>query len=82
MNYRLALEYIYPDIVIEKDYILRDDGKGVYISEWSYDKPQPTLDELNAAWDQVKNEPLPEPPLTLEERVKILEEKVKALENA
>ena len=37
------------------DFILRDDGEGVYISEWNSESPQPTVEEIEAAeilWDQ------------------------------
>ena len=31
------------------DFILQDDGNGVYISRWNSDQPQPTAAEIEAA---------------------------------
>lgn len=32
------------------DIKLQDDGQGPYIKEWNLEVPQPTMDELNAAY--------------------------------
>ena len=39
----------------EEDFILQDDGAGVYIKEWFSASPQPTVEEIEAAevlWNQ------------------------------
>lgn len=55
MNYGIALQQIYPDLTIEQilfDIVFKDDGDGVvYIANWPYAHPQPTIAEVEAAWD-------------------------------
>ena len=41
--------------IVEEDFILQDDGAGVYIKEWFSTSPQPTVEEIEAAeiiWNQ------------------------------
>lgn len=43
----------------EDDFILQDDGAGVYIKEWLSASPQPTVEEIEAAevlWDQAQSD--------------------------
>lgn len=82
MDFVRSIEHIYPDIVVGDHYKLQDDGFGVYIAEWNYHKQQPTQEELEQAWEQIKNVPPPEPPPTLEERIAELEAWRRSLENA
>ena len=44
------LKVLYPDVDSTTAWELCDDsdGRGVYISKWNLDKPQPTSDELEA----------------------------------
>ena len=35
--------------VLEKDFILQDDGNGVYIRDWLSNKPQPTESDIETA---------------------------------
>lgn len=50
MDIVLNIEYLASlhgmKIDFEKDVLLRDDGNGVYISEWHLPFPQPTTEEL------------------------------------
>tara|TARA_R110002012_G_scaffold315508_1_gene529385 strand:+ start:118 stop:387 length:270 start_codon:yes stop_codon:yes gene_type:complete len=44
--------------VLEKDFILQDDGNGVYIRDWLSNKPQPTESEIEVAhveWQSAYN---------------------------
>lgn len=41
MNYSTLLMTLYPGIT-KKDFVLQDDGDGVYIKEWKYSQPAPT----------------------------------------
>jgi len=45
-----ALRQIYPTIDLNADVLVQDDGDGEYIAEWNYDQPQPTAEELDAAY--------------------------------
>lgn len=54
-----ALQQFLPNANPRTDYILQDDGEGVYIKEWNLPDPQPTEAELEAAWDAwVADQPL------------------------
>jgi len=33
----------------KSDYLLQDDGDGVYIAEWNSDQAQPSVDDIEAA---------------------------------
>lgn len=82
MNKAIAILYLYPDAISGIDFVVRDNGDGQYIHSWNLPYPQPTEEELLAAWNAVQAEP-PEPtPPTLEERVAELERQVAALKNA
>lgn len=36
----------YPNLIINKDFIIQDDGNGAYIKEWNNANPKPSIDEL------------------------------------
>ena len=40
------LQYLYPDLVPDVNWALRDDGDGPYIARWNADVPKPTRDKL------------------------------------
>lgn len=46
-----ALQQLFPNASPRTDYILQDDGEGVYVKEWNLPDPQPTEAELEAAWN-------------------------------
>ena len=48
------LKVLYPDVDSTTAWELCDDsdGKGVYISKWNLDNPQPTTDELEAVEEE------------------------------
>lgn len=53
-----------------------------FISGWYLDAPQPSMKEIEAAYEEMKTiPPKPEPP-TLEERVIVLEHEIEAMKNA
>lgn len=78
MNITQAIVHIYPNAVPMKDFIVQDDsnGNGPYIKGWKYSQPQPTQQELEAAWELIKNTP-PQP--TIEERLQATEEVLTSL---
>jgi len=41
---------------LDADYVLQDDGSGVYISAWTSDQPQPSVPEIEAAHAEWKSE--------------------------
>lgn len=59
MNISQAIMQLYPNAVPNVDFIVQDDsnGNGPYITQWNVkgadgnDVPQPTEEELQAAWD-------------------------------
>lgn len=44
-----AVRALYPQAVINIDYLLMDDGSGPRIAQWNLPTPQPTQAELDAA---------------------------------
>ena len=69
-NYALAIMKIYPDAKPSIDFstCLDVDGKQ-YISEWNYNQPQPTENELETAWNEYVSNP-PQVPLSELEQIK------------
>ncbi|GGG06710.1 hypothetical protein GCM10010912_59210 [Paenibacillus albidus] len=53
MNIASAILHLFPGKSPLKDFEIRDDsdGKGPYIAEWNLEEPQPTEEELQAAWE-------------------------------
>lgn len=54
MTLALQIKEIYPNIDLENNVKLRDDGDGAYIEEWNYSKKQPTQAELDAVKEQAQ----------------------------
>jgi hypothetical protein len=55
VNTGQALERLLPDARQPEDYEVRPDGSGgFYIHKWNLDTPQPTTQELGAAWVEVR----------------------------
>lgn len=65
-----CLKILFPAAVPDKDYFVRNDGDGDYISEWYLSEPKPSETELQTAWTKVK---IPPKGLTPEERLDELE---------
>jgi hypothetical protein len=51
MNYTIAIEHLFPNCNINKDFLIVDDGSGAYIKEWNRMEAQPSEDELQKAYD-------------------------------
>jgi XkdW protein len=70
MNIALALKHLFPDKKQPDDYYVFEEVDGVpEIIKWNIEEPQPTEEELQAAWDDyIAN--LPEPPLSPIEELK------------
>lgn len=63
INYTLAITQLYPNVKPSIDFSVCLDVDGSqYISEWNLEQPQPTQEELQAAWDQYQANP-PSPTL-------------------
>ncbi|MEK4568781.1 XkdW family protein [Bacillus sp. FSL K6-3458] len=52
MNKALAIKYLYPNAELGKDYSVRDDGEGQFIDTWLLEEPEPSAEELDAAWQK------------------------------
>lgn len=74
MDLYKVVKHIYPDLD-EKDFVLKDDGDGPYILEWFAEITQPTHEELQTVWEQIKDIPIEKPKTQLE----ILQETVDKL---
>lgn len=58
MNISLSIMKLFPSASPLMDFKVQDDGEGPYIKEWNLIDPQPTEQELQAAWDIIKDLPL------------------------
>lgn len=78
MNKVEAIIKLFPNAKPGIDFTVRDDsdGNGQYIEAWNLTEPQPTVAELQAAWEQVKDVP---PAPSLEEQLKQLQQVVNDL---
>ena len=82
MNIAHVLMYMFPGTDTPEHWSVAMSSGVQYISDWRLNEPQPNMEEIEAAYEEMKAiPPEPEPP-TLEERVAQLEEKVRLLENA
>ncbi|MCA0163233.1 XkdW family protein [Bacillus sp. RAR_M1_44] len=52
MNKALAIKFLYPNAELGKDYSVRDDGEGQFIDTWFLEEPEPSAEELEAAWQE------------------------------
>jgi hypothetical protein len=53
MNITKCIQKIYPSAQMEVDFVAQDNGSGPFIARWDYEQPQPTSQQLSAAWQQV-----------------------------
>lgn len=66
MHIPSAVIHLFPGADPLADFEVRDDGEGPYIAVWNLPDPQPTLEQLEAAWaDYEANKP-PDPPSEIE----------------
>jgi hypothetical protein len=75
MNIALAIMHIYPNANPLIDFIVQDDsdGNGPYIAAWNIPDPQPTEEELTAAWTAYEAAEAAKPPvLTPEQEIAAL----------
>ena len=54
MNIVTVLQFRYPDSDPTRDWEVRDDGQGQFISVWNLPDPQPTEAELRVIWESKK----------------------------
>ncbi|UQZ33660.1 hypothetical protein C2I18_08970 [Paenibacillus sp. PK3_47] len=67
----------YSLLTVGEDYDLVE--RGPYIAAWNLDVPQPTMEELEAAWEELQQLPEPEPPETIADKADRLENENKLL---
>jgi hypothetical protein len=53
MNIAQAIMHLFPQANPMIDFIVQDDsdGEGPYLAQWNIEAPQPTEEELQAAWE-------------------------------
>lgn len=66
MNFYRALKHLYPDLELDIDFVLKDDGAGPYILKWNPKTPLPTDAALLEAWNEIKDIPIAQPKTELE----------------
>ncbi|MDT3427687.1 hypothetical protein J2Z22_003250 [Paenibacillus forsythiae] len=74
MNISRAIQYLYPDVDVMRDFEVWDnaDDKGPYIAVWNLEAPEPTEEELQAAWEAYQAaEAAKEPELTEVDRLEL-----------
>lgn len=66
MNIAQAIMHLFPQANPLMDFIVQDDsdGEGPYIAKWNLEEPEPTEEELQAAWDEFQALPVPPVPKT------------------
>lgn len=69
IHYRMAVDYNRLTLGVDYDIVER----GPYIAAWNLSEPQPTEEELQAAWDAIKDLPSEPVPPTAVERIASLE---------
>ncbi|NJJ37812.1 XkdW family protein [Paenibacillus apii] len=82
MNISKAIQHLYPDVDVMKDFEVWDnaDGNGPYIAVWNLKGPQPTEEELQAAWEAYQQAEANKPPVETDaERMSQLEQENKLL---
>lgn len=64
MIIELSVCKLFPNAMADIDFQIQDDsdGKGPYIAAWNLDAPQPTKDELEAAWQVYQEAEANKPP--------------------
>jgi hypothetical protein len=50
MNITQAILHLFPNADPAKDFIVKDEGKGQFISEWNLTDPEPTQTQIEEAW--------------------------------
>jgi hypothetical protein len=75
IHYRMAVDY--NRLTLGKDYDIVE--RSPYIAAWNLPEPQPTEEELQQAWNAIKDLPEEPQPLTEAERIRQLEAENKLL---
>lgn len=75
IHYRMAVDY--NRLTLGEDYDIVE--RGPYIAVWNLEEPQPTEEELQQAWNAIKDLPEEPKPLTEAERIRQLEAENKLL---
>ena len=75
IHYRMAVDY--NRLTLGEDYDIVE--RGPYIAVWNLPEPQPTEEELQQAWNAIKDLPEEAEPLTEAERIRQLEAENKLL---
>lgn len=75
IHFRMAVDYNRLTLGVDYDIVER----GPYIAAWNLPEPQPTEQELQEAWDVIKDLPEEPQPLTEAERIRQLEAENKLL---
>lgn len=59
MNLPQTIISLFPHAQPFTDFIIQDDsdGNGPYIAQWNLEEPQPTEEELQAAWQAMRPTP-------------------------
>jgi C1A family cysteine protease len=83
MNIAHVLMYMFPGTDTPDNWsVAMREGEQQYISSWHLDAEQPTYEELATAYEEMQALPPTPEPLTIEERVTLLEKDVKELKDA
>jgi hypothetical protein len=75
IHYRMTVDYNRLTLGVDYDIVER----GPYIAAWNLPEPQPTEEELQQAWNAIKDLPEEPQPLTEAERIRQLEAENKVL---
>lgn len=75
MNIAQAIMHLFPQANPMQDFIVQDDsdGQGAYIAQWTLEAEQPTLEQLQTAWEKFQAIPVPAPAETEAEKIVRLE---------
>lgn len=57
MNLTKCIQKIYPEALLDVHFTPTMTAEGPKITAWSYGQPQPTDEQLVAAWEEIKNTP-------------------------
>lgn len=75
IHYRMAVDF--NRLTLGEDYDIVEHGP--YVAVWNLPEPQPTAEELQQAWNAIKDHPEEPKPLTEAERIRQLEAENKLL---
>lgn len=76
MNKALAIKYLYPNAELGEDYSVRDDGEGQFIDKWLLKEPEPSAEELKAAWEEYLKLDIEQPMTQVEKQLLLIGEQL------